>query len=86
MYTTKTRITENETVSVRSVPADSLTKFFFISDPAMANWMTMERYRPKNMARPAVIFQKQVLSARPSKPEPLLAAEQAYSYSTWLRP
>ncbi len=54
-------------------------KFFFINEPAIASWITMDKYRPKNMARPVVIFQNMVLSASPSKPEPLLAADEENS-------
>ena len=66
IYTINIRTTIKVTVSVRRVPA-------------IASCAMIARYRPKNIARPVVMFQNRLLSASPSKPEPLLAAEDEYS-------
>ena len=70
------------TLSVFSEPIDSFTFFFASRDPAIASCATMEKYLPKNIASPVVIFQNTLLSASPSNPEPLFAAEEANSYRT----
>ena len=82
IYTINTRIIIKVTLSVRSVPTVSLTFFLANIDQAIASCAIIAIYLPKNIARPAVIFQNAVLSAKPSNPEPLFAAEEANSYST----
>src|SRR4249920_2464884 len=85
------RITENTMipnvlVSVFNVPADSGTNFFLARIPAIATGPIMGRKRESSMTRPQVMFQNGTPSPRPSKPDPLLAEEDVYSYSISEKP
>ena len=64
-------------VSLFSVPADSGINFLLASIPAMATGPMIGRKRPSIIIKPALTFQNILLSANPSKPEPLLAAATA---------
>ncbi len=48
--------------------------------------MIIGKYRAKNMTIPQLIFQNNELSNKPSKPEPLLAGDEANSYKTCDKP
>src|SRR6187431_2761230 len=79
-------ITESNTatkagLSTFNVPELSGIYFFEASDPAIARGPMIGMNLPNNMARPQRIFQKGVASPSPSKPDPLLAAEEVNSYS-----
>ena len=76
----------NVVVSVFNVPALSGTYFFFARIPAMATGPMMGRKRPINITMPQVIFQNGTPSPKPSKPLPLLADEEVYSYNISPKP
>ncbi|MNN66148.1 hypothetical protein D3C81_1817050 [compost metagenome] len=80
------RIPVNRPLSVRNVPIVSGTGCLRSSEPATASRAITETYRPSSMTTPVIIFQKVLLSASPSKPEPLFAAEETYSYRTCVKP
>ena len=71
-------ISEKVNVSVFNVPALSGTYFFDASSPAMATCPMMGKKRPMIRTIPVEIFQNGVLSAKPSNPDPLFAAEEVY--------
>ena len=83
---TANTIIPNVPVSVFNVPALSGTYFFLASMPAMATGPMIGRNLASNITTPQAIFQKGVLSPRPSKPLPLLADEEVNSYSISLKP
>ena len=68
-------ITPNVTESVFKVPKDSGIYFLFARRPTMATGPIMGMNLAISMTIPADMFQKELLSARPSKPLPLLAVE-----------
>ena len=72
--------------SVLSVPADSGIYFLLASIPIIATGTMMGKNRPNIKAIPVLMFQKILLSARPSKPLPLLAVEEVNSYNISLKP
>ena len=78
--TAKTIIPKIE-VSVFKVPALSGIYFLLASNPAIANGPIIGMKRLKSNTIPVVIFQNGLLSPKPSKPEPLLAALEVYSYN-----
>ena len=71
-------IAPNVTDSTRKVPADSGMNFLFAINPTIAMGPIIGRNLPNSMAKPAVIFQKGLLSASPSKPLPLFALDDVY--------
>ncbi|MNV99419.1 hypothetical protein D3C71_1947750 [compost metagenome] len=73
-------------VSVFRVPADSGMYFFEASNPAMATGPMIGRKRPRINTKPVTTFQKMLLSPRPSKPEPLFAAAEVFSYNISEKP
>ena len=83
---TANTIMPNVEVSVLSVPALSGTYFFFARIPAIATGPIMGKNLASNITVPQAIFQKGVLSPRPSKPLPLLADAEVNSYSISLKP
>ena len=68
-------ITPNVMESVFKVPEDSGMYFLFASRPTMATGPMIGINLANSMTIPADMFQKGVLSARPSNPLPLLAVE-----------
>ena len=68
-------------VSVFKVPELSGINFFSASNPAIATGPIIGKKRPKSNIIPVEIFQNGVLSPNPSKPLPLLAADEVYSYN-----
>ena len=69
-------------VSVFNVPALSGMNFFFANNPAIATGPIIGKNLDNNITKPQVIFQKtDGVSPKPSKPLPLFAAEEVYSYS-----
>src|SRR5579872_3091909 len=73
-------------VSVFRVPALSGMYFFLARMPAMATGPMIGRKRDNSITVPQAIFQKGVLSPRPSKPDPLLADEEVNSYNISEKP
>src|SRR6202162_1151294 len=71
-------ITPNVIESTFKVPADSGTYFLLAINPAIATGPMIGIKRPSIIANPAVIFQKGLLSASPSKPLPLFALDEVY--------
>ena len=86
MAITANTIKPNVDVSVLSVPELSGINFFSASSPAIATGPIIGRNLPNSNTIPVDIFQNTVLSPNPSKPLPLLAAEEVYSYSISLKP
>lgn len=86
MAITANTISPNVAVSVFSVPALSGINFFSASKPAMATGPIIGRNLPNSRTMPVEMFQNGVLSPKPSKPLPLLAAEEVYSYNISLKP
>ncbi len=77
-------ITESNTamkakLSTFSVPALSGTYFLAANEPAIANGPMIGMNLPKIITIPQAMFQNGVASPKPSKPEPLLAAEDVNS-------
>src|SRR4051794_22309573 len=68
-------------VSVFKVPADSGIYFLLASMPAIATGPIIGKYRERISTKPQLIFHQGVLSPRPSKPLPLFADAEVYSYS-----
>ena len=66
-------------VSVFKVPADSGMYFLLAKIPAMATGPMIGKKRLNISTMPVEIFHHGVLSPKPSKPEPLFAAEEVYS-------
>ena len=64
---------------VRSVPDVCGTRFFWARKPAIAIGSTSAGNRPSSRTIPVAMFQAGLLSARPSKPEPLLAEAEVNS-------
>jgi len=64
--------------SVFKVPEDSGMYFLFASRPTMATGPMIGINLANNMTMPADMFQKGLLSARPSNPLPLFAVEEVY--------
>lgn len=79
MSTVANKITRNVELSVLNVPIVTGALFLDSSEPATAIKAIMEKYRPNNITKPVEMFQKGVLSPRPSNPEPLFAAEEVNS-------
>ena len=69
----------NVAVSVFRVPALSGMYFLLASIPAIATGPMIGKNLLKIKTKAVVIFQNGLLSPRPSKPEPLLAADEVYS-------
>ena len=86
MTITANTIIPNVPVSVFNVPALSGIYFFFARIPAMATGPMIGRNRESNITIPQVIFQNGTPSPNPSKPVPLLADEEVYSYSISVNP
>ena len=55
------------------------TRFFWARNPAIASGSTSAGNRPSSRTMPVAMFQGGLLSARPSNPEPLLAAAEVNS-------
>src|SRR5450432_2682271 len=83
---TENTIMPNVLVSVFNVPADSGTNFFLASMPAIAIGPIIGRKRERSITSPHVIFQNGTPSPKPSKPEPLFAEEEVYSYNISEKP
>src|SRR6476619_1162418 len=79
-------MTPNVQDSVLSVPADSGMYFLLAKSPTIATGPMMGKYLAMIKAKPVVTFQKILLSPSPSKPLPLLAVEEVYSYSISEKP
>ncbi|MNW64040.1 hypothetical protein D3C74_422850 [compost metagenome] len=73
------RMAPNSLLSVRSVPVVTGVGALAFNEAATASNAIMDTYRPKNITAPVVTFQNTLLSAIPSNPEPLFAADDAYS-------
>ena len=81
----------NNTVSVRKVPAVIGTGCLRDMPSASSNRARIGTYRPIRILTLALRFHHKLVgagaeSANPSKPEPLLAEAEAYSYTTWEMP
>ena len=79
MNITANVITPNVTVSVLRVPALSGIYFFCAKRPAIATCPMIGMNLLNINTIPHEIFQNHVLSPSPSKPEPLLAAQDVNS-------
>ena len=79
-------INPNVSVSVFRVPALSGIYFLLAKIPAMAIGPMIGKYLDKIIMIPQLMFHQGVLSPKPSKPLPLFAAEDVYSYNISLKP
>jgi hypothetical protein len=77
--TVPNNIPANMRSSVLSVPVVSGTRFLTERNPATANGKIKAGNRPIKSTIPVAMFQAGLLSASPSKPEPLLAAAEVNS-------
>ena len=67
-------------VSSFKVPEDSGTNFLAEREPAIAKGPIIGMNLANSITIPLAIFQKGVLSPRPSNPDPLLAEDEVNSY------
>ena len=81
MAITAKTMTPKIVVSVFSVPALSGMYFLLANNPAIANGPIIGKNLLNNKTIPVEMFQNGLLSPKPSKPEPLLAALEVNSYS-----
>jgi hypothetical protein len=79
-------MTPKVAVSVFNVPSLSGIYFFWAIRPAIATGPIMGKNRESIKTNPVLIFHQTVLSPKPSKPLPLLAEEEVYSYNISLNP
>ena len=70
---------KREIVGQATSPTSVGTRFFSARKPAMAIGSTSAGNRPSKRTTPVAMFHAGLLSARPSKPDPLLAAAEVNS-------
>ena len=79
-------LSETEAIHLLHAAVDSGINFLFAKIPAIATGPIIGKNLPSINTKPVDTFQNQLLSPSPSKPLPLLAALDVYSYNISEKP